>query len=66
MSVLGQNLPRRSLAAAAARPPIADTKADNRRGRNGPSTDIAPPYSRNGTGVVLFESCHRNVPKSRL
>ena len=36
VSELGQNLPRQSLAVAAATPLITDTKADGRRGRNGP------------------------------
>src|ERR1700730_16789053 len=33
---MGQQLPRRSLAVAAALPLITDTKTDGRRGRNGP------------------------------
>ncbi len=40
MSALRQNLPRRSLAVAAATPLITDTKADGRRGRNGPIPEI--------------------------
>ena len=36
MSLMGQQLPRRSLAVAAAIPLITDTKMGGRRGRNGP------------------------------
>jgi len=35
----GYELPRRSLAGAAAIAPTPDTEADSRRGRNGPETD---------------------------
>jgi len=40
MPALGQKLPRRSPAGAAAIPPITDAKADVRRGRDGPEADM--------------------------
>ena len=62
-SAKGYELPRRTLAGAAAVPSITDTNAEGRRGRDGPGSDICTATKRVlfyyfvGTGKQRWRDC---------